>query len=242
LISKSNQYVLPRVGKLLLIHWLTTLQLSINFPLPSGSDFSFNLDPLFAPINATESTYSVMSTKIEVVLRKQLSNRKWAGLEGTEPASRGQSASAPITAAAITSTSALDAPAQPSAPTPSPVTAPSYPTSSRSGVKDWDKLASSLTSKKKSTSKSQLKTSNPPDDGADADAGAESDGAESIDSDFGSGDPVDSFFKKLYAGADADTRRAMVKSYYESEGTALSTNWGEVGKGKVEPKPPSSSD
>jgi len=31
----------------------------------------------------------------------------------------------------------------------------------------------------------------------------------------------------------------MVKSYYESEGTALSTNWSEVGKGKVEARPPS---
>ena len=51
-------------------------------------------------------------------------------------------------------------------------------------------------------------------------------------------DPVDGFFKKLYAGADADTRRAMMKSYQESNGTALSTNWDEVGKGKVETSPP----
>lgn len=36
------------------------------------------------------------------------------------------------------------------------------------------------------------------------------------------------FFKKLYADADDDTRRAMVKSYQESGGTALSTNWKDV--------------
>jgi suppressor of G2 allele of SKP1 len=49
---------------------------------------------------------------------------------------------------------------------------------------------------------------------------------------------VDDFFKKLYADADDDTRKAMMKSYQESGGTALSTNWSEVKKGKVETKPP----
>jgi len=78
-----------------------------------------------------------------------------------------------------------------------------------------------------------------PKNPTDADADAEGDGAESDYSDYGTGDPVDGFFKKLYANADPDTRRAMVKSYYESEGTALSTNWSEVGKGKVEARPPS---
>jgi len=111
---------------------------------------------------------------------------------------------------------------------------PAYPTSSRTGVKDWDKLASSLTKKKPSKSKAK-KSENP----TDADAGAEDDGVESDYSDYGTSDPVDGFFKKLYANADPDTRRAMVKSYYESEGTALSTNWSEVGKGKVEVRPPS---
>jgi len=38
-----------------------------------------------------------------------------------------------------------------------------------------------------------------------------------------------SFFKKIFADSDDDTRRAMVKSYQESGGTALSTNWSEVG-------------
>lgn len=63
-------------------------------------------------------------------------------------------------------------------------------------------------------------------------------GADDADSDLEEGgDNVDAFFKKLYAGADPDTQRAMMKSYVESQGTSLSTNWDEVSKGKVEPKP-----
>lgn len=41
--------------------------------------------------------------------------------------------------------------------------------------------------------------------------------------------------KKIYDGCDDDTKRAMEKSLYESHGTVLNMNWGEVGKGKVEP-------
>ena len=45
----------------------------------------------------------------------------------------------------------------------------------------------------------------------------------------GSGDAeLNAFFQKLYADADPDTRRAMVKSFQESGGTALSTNWADV--------------
>lgn len=53
---------------------------------------------------------------------------------------------------------------------------------------------------------------------------------------------VNEFFQKLYADADDDTRRAMMKSFSESGGTTLSTNWEEVGKGKVEVKPPEGSE
>lgn len=52
------------------------------------------------------------------------------------------------------------------------------------------------------------------------------------------GDATNSFFKKLYSGASPEVQRAMMKSYTESNGTSLSTNWEEVSKGKVETLPP----
>eukprot|EP01028_Stygiella_incarcerata_P010012 TRINITY_DN4_c0_g1_i1.p1 TRINITY_DN4_c0_g1~~TRINITY_DN4_c0_g1_i1.p1 ORF type:complete len:252 (-),score=82.12 TRINITY_DN4_c0_g1_i1:116-871(-) len=44
--------------------------------------------------------------------------------------------------------------------------------------------------------------------------------------------------RDIYSKADVDTRRAMEKSFTESGGTVLSTNWGEVSKKKVEVQPP----
>lgn len=49
---------------------------------------------------------------------------------------------------------------------------------------------------------------------------------------------ADAFFQKLYADADPDTKRAMMKSYMESNGTALNTNWEDVSKAPVETSPP----
>ncbi|XP_054153591.1 uncharacterized protein LOC128952258 [Oppia nitens] len=42
-------------------------------------------------------------------------------------------------------------------------------------------------------------------------------------------------FRQLYRNSDDDTRRAMMKSMVESNGTSLSMNWKEVGNKKVEP-------
>ncbi|AMD19138.1 HBR237Cp [Eremothecium sinecaudum] len=46
---------------------------------------------------------------------------------------------------------------------------------------------------------------------------------------------ADKFFQSIYADADPDTKRAMMKSFIESNGTALNTDWAEVSKGRVKP-------
>ncbi|KAJ5345122.1 hypothetical protein N7452_003126 [Penicillium brevicompactum] len=88
------------------------------------------------------------------------------------------------------------------------------------GPKDWDKVLADLDAEEKASSGSKVNAS--------------TDGAADMDDEEEPGD-VDAFFKKLYAGADDDTRRAMIKSFTESQGTSLSTNWSDVGKGKVNP-------
>lgn len=49
---------------------------------------------------------------------------------------------------------------------------------------------------------------------------------------------ADDIFRKIYKDADPDTKRAMVKSLEESNGTVLNMNWKEVGARKVETSPP----
>lgn len=180
--------------------------LTISFPLQTSSDYDFSLEPLFAEIDPSASTFSIMSTKVEIVLQKSQPGQKWSSLESKEPVDHKSS-----TITSVTPTSAQASTATQKA--------PSYPTSSRSGPKDWDKLASEALAKPKT---------------GDSKPGAK---IEEEEDDEG-GDPVNGFFKKLYSGADPDTRRAMMKSFSESNGTALSTNWDEVKKGKVETSPP----
>ncbi|KAI4213066.1 MAG: hypothetical protein LQ351_004220 [Letrouitia transgressa] len=190
--------------------------LAISFPLSTGADFDLSFDPLYANIDPTKSSHKIMSVKAEFILKKAAPGEQWPSLEGTEQIiTKGRTHASEEPTKVAASQSQLK-----------PATAPAYPTSSKSGPKNWDKLASDLTRKpKKSKEKGK--------DGEDAE-----DNDDGGFDDYEGPDPVNGFFQNLYKNADPDTRRAMMKSYTESNGTALSTNWSEVGQGKVEPSPP----
>ena len=184
--------------------------LDVSFPLPTGSDYNLSLDPLFAAIHPSVSSYKIMSTKAEFTLQKSTPGQKWANIEGAQPVSSEKTSADGDDAVkrAVLSNKSIN-------------TGPVYPTSSKSGPKNWDKVADDLSKKPKKDTKEG-------DEGASDDAGIEDE----------EGDPTTNFFKTLYKGADPDTQKAMMKSYQESNGTALSTNWADVSKGKVETTPP----
>lgn len=166
--------------------------LSISFPVEStGSQFEYSLDPFYAEVDPAQSKSRITATKIEVTLKKATPGVKWHNLEGDREVSQGTE----NTTTAIPS-HVLQ---------PKPDAGPAYPTSSKKGVKNWDKLA-----------KDNL------DD----------------DDDAGEGDETSRFFKNLYKGAGAEQQRAMMKSYQESGGTVLSTDWSSVGSKYVQPEPP----
>ncbi|THH19731.1 hypothetical protein EW146_g1482 [Bondarzewia mesenterica] len=83
--------------------------------------------------------------------------------------------------------------------------------------KNWDKVTTNILESEKEKS-----TSEDPNVGGDS--------------------TVNKFFQDLFSNADEDTRRAMLKSFQESGGTTLSTNWAEVSKAPVEVKPPQGSE
>jgi suppressor of G2 allele of SKP1 len=161
-------------------------------------------------VDASNSSHRILSTKVEITLKKATQGQKWAALEGTQPLTKSSNGTTgPKAEAAIPSTVKQ----------PGNVAGPAYPTSSKSGPKNWDKLASDLTKKKKPGK----------EDSEDSEDDMK------VDSEDESGDAVDGFFKKLFKNSDPDTQRAMMKSFQESNGTALSTSWEEVGKKRVEP-------
>ncbi len=139
--------------------------------------------------------------KIELVLQKGTPGLKWAswGKETIGPSGGIESG---LGKDASSSSNKAEAPAS-TGKTPSLASssAPAYPTSSKSGPKNWDKVGE-----------------------ADEDDEASQD--------------VNYFFKKLYSGATPEQQRAMMKSFTESNGTSLSTNWDDVKDGKVETIPP----
>ncbi|KAF2863102.1 SGS-domain-containing protein [Piedraia hortae CBS 480.64] len=187
----------------------TAHSVELSFPLESGSHYDFTMDPLFDEIVPDQSEFKVMSTKVEITLVKK-TDRKWKSLEGVKEAGEGAEA---LPQDASNVTKEADKP-------------PMYPTSAKSGPKDWDKVSKNLRKRE-------------PEPGEDDNNKAEVEEEEEEDAyEYGGGDAADIFFRKLFKNADPDTKRAMMKSFSESNGTSLSTNWEEVSRKKYDTVPP----
>ncbi|KAI1317193.1 Protein SGT1 A [Mortierella claussenii] len=158
---------------------ITENALSVSVKMPTGSDYSLELDPLSHAVVPGESKFEVLSTKIEIQLKKERFAIKWGALEGDD-----------VNAGSMATTTAAATPA--------------YPSSSKKS-KNWDAL-------EKEAAKEEEK--------ADGDKA------------------LNQLFAQIYKDADDNTKRAMMKSFTESNGTCLSTNWEEVGKAPVETRPP----
>lgn len=52
--------------------------------MPTGSDYNLELDPLAHEILPKQSTFKVLSTKIELKLKKKIDGIKWDALEGDD--------------------------------------------------------------------------------------------------------------------------------------------------------------
>jgi len=157
----------------------TTLSVTAKIP-SSDKEYSLELD-LAHPVTPAQSGYKVMTTKIEIKLKKAEGVR-WAALEGD--------GSAPLPGGVTATASGAAA----------PVKGP------YASGRDWAAIEKNLA--------------------AEAEEKKEGEAA------------LNEMFQKIYGDASDDTKRAMNKSFQESGGTVLSTNWGDIGKEKTEIKPP----
>ncbi|KAI8642514.1 SGS domain-containing protein [Parasitella parasitica] len=141
--------------------------LSLSVKLANGSDYSLELDPLAHNIIPKESTFKILSTKIEIKLKKEMAGIMWGALESDNDQGTMMAPSSTAT----------------------------------KSKKDWNKLVAE---------------------------DEEPEGEQALNS----------LFQSIYKNADPDTKRAMMKSFVESNGTCLSTNWEDIGNKTTEIKPP----
>ncbi|KAJ2356444.1 Cochaperone protein [Coemansia sp. RSA 2618] len=144
---------------------------SLSIKMATGSDNNYDFEPLENAIVPGESSFEVLSTKIEIRMKKAAAGVKWSNLEQTEEDQNKKL---------------------------------SQLGTSRKGV-SWDSIAADAERETKLKASEQ---------------------------------GVNELFQSIYRDADVDTRRAMMKSYVESNGTSLSTDWSSVSKGPVETLPP----
>ncbi|XP_073520034.1 protein SGT1 homolog isoform X2 [Phyllobates terribilis] len=155
-------------------------QLTLNVNLPSEENYNLTLF-LFHSIVPEQSTFKVLSTKIEIKMKKTEALR-WDKLEGQ--AEQQLKHFAPDKSDAMLK----------------------YPSSSHY-TKNWDKLVGEIKEEEKS---------------------------ENLEGDAA----LNHLFQQIYSDGTDEVKRAMNKSFMESGGTVLSTNWSDVGKRKVDVNPP----
>ncbi|OAA41747.1 SGT1 and CS domain containing protein [Metarhizium rileyi] len=177
---------------------------------PNGKEEEFLLET-YAEIDPSSSGYTVTPSKIELRLVKKVAG-KWPQstkekVEATPTTMEDKELQAPKEGRQLGMAEA-DVKTQDEKPVAATkaeadkvksTAGPAYPSSSRTGPKNWDKI------------------------GEDEDE---------------EGDGVNDFFKKLYKDANPEQQRAMMKSFVESNGTSLSTDWNDVGSRTVETVPP----
>lgn len=153
---------------------------TVSFPSGPGTEYNYNLDPLYGGIDPNKSEHAVKSTKIEITLVKTTPG-KWPSLERSS------------------SLQAVVNKQEPSIESINKHTPLEYPTSSKKSI-NWSNF---------SVDEEEEDTSDP-----------------------------NAFFAKLYKDVDDDTRRAMMKSYIESNGTELTTDWNDAKKKNFKTSPP----
>ena len=134
------------------------------------------------PVLPSQSSYKVLSTKLEIKLKKQ-DGIRWNNLEGSGETPKVSNIPKEILNSKLP---------------------PAYQSSKG---RNWDKIAVDI--------EQELANDKPEGEAA-----------------------LNEMFQKIYANADDNTKRAMNKSFQESGGTVLSTNWNDIGKEKTEVKPP----
>ena len=134
------------------------------------------------PVIPSQSSYKVLSTKLEIKLKKQ-DGIRWNNLEGSGETPKVSNIPKEILNSKLP---------------------PAYQSSKG---RNWDKIAVDI--------EQELANDKPEGEAA-----------------------LNEMFQKIYANADDNTKRAMNKSFQESGGTVLSTNWNDIGKEKTEVKPP----
>ncbi|NXN37634.1 SGT1 protein, partial [Rhinoptilus africanus] len=153
-------------------------EMNASVRLPSGEDYNLKL-VLLHSIVPEQSTFKVLSTKVEIKMKKPEAVR-WEKLEG-----QGES---------------------PKLKQFTPDTQHLYPSSSHY-TRNWDKLVVEIKEEEKN---------------------------EKLEGDAA----LNKLFQQIYSDGTDEVKRAMNKSFMESGGTVLSTNWSDVGKRKVEVNPP----